>query len=150
MQIFHHDLATKMKRKNVDLGKDLKKGLPLSIMKNESDYRLFDNFVRCEFEIEMVRAIKFQELTALAKQQIIDVSEDDLMDQTREKFKDLLRKDVPTFIVDHILNSKKASEKNITEESIYNGILHMLETNAKWTEQDTDEYIDISVEYWPQ
>ena len=123
------------------------------MMNNTSDYRMFRNFVRCEFEIEVIRAVKFQELLHAASPDIEEVEATELLPQARRELRELKDNLLPTFIVDTIMSKIEDSseeEAALSEEHIYLSILNKLQTNAKWDDDETDQYLSTSKEIWPQ
>ena len=116
-------------------------------MRNTSDYRIFHNFVECEFEIEVIRAVKFQELQYAAEPEIEEVEAGELLPQAKREIRELKDNTLPTFIVEEIMEENRDSSEDgasLSEEHIYNSILNKLQTNAKWNFEETEQYLSLS------
>jgi hypothetical protein len=64
-------MAKELKTQKMSLdAEDYFNDLPLSAIENVSDHQLFENFVDCELEIEIIRAIKYSVLDESQKKEI--------------------------------------------------------------------------------
>ena len=107
MQIALFDLAEDMKIEPVVLGDEYFQHIPASSLNNHNidDFRIFRNFTVEDMELEVIRAVKFQELQELARREYAELREDeeftkDLTSKTEQACERLLKTETPKFIID--------------------------------------------------
>ena len=85
-QIAFYDMADDRKTEPANLGREHWENGPPSMMSNIDDYRVFRNFVDCEYELEVRRRVKLQELEKVADAEVTEAAGelDDLVPESEE------------------------------------------------------------------
>ena len=106
--------------------------LPATAMDNLGDYKMFDNFLYASMHIEVVRAFKFH-MMRLVRDKVVG-------SDGREREEDL------RFLQDYCIREFLKRD----EHSIYQGLLEGLQMNQKWGDEQTDAYLERSIDQLQQ
>ena len=127
MDMYYRDREMKQ-GKQIKLAPEEFEDLPATTLDNLGDYSMFDNFLYASMHIEVVRALKFH-LMRLVRDKVIGKD-------GRKREEDL------SFLQDYCTSELLKRE----EHSIYQRLLEELQMNQKWGDEQTDLYLERSIE----
>ena len=127
MDMYYRDREMRQ-GKQIKLAPEEFEDLPATTMDNLGDYSMFENFLYASMHIEVARSLKFH-LMRLVRDKVVGPDgpkrEEDL-----------------SFLQDYCVREFLKRE----EHSIYQGLVEGLQMNQKWGDEQTDLYLERSIE----
>ena len=126
MQVCLYQYAASSHTVAIKLDEDYSADIPARVLRNEADFKMFEDFTECDMELEMIRAVKFQILRETVNSEIRDSLESAETEGLREALRGFQSGPAMTdFILNELLNAtdETSAHSEICEENIYNRVL---------------------------